>query len=218
VWDDPVSPVKDIELSPDGLRFVYDGATPPGDFGFLAIVPGFGSSGFPDYFLGLPLSICPDGCTEVPYWQPDGVHIAFTLQSSGSGAVSLPNQNVPFDPKEVVWQSIPAATIPDTTRPLCLLTAQIPGPPKQLKITVQDTGAGLSSIMPIATNATVSIPGFASGSTKPLTVTATKTDQTKTSTVALTVTDVAGNVTKCDPVWPGTRVRPTGRVHHKLGR
>ncbi len=22
VWDDPVSPVKDIELSPDGLRFV----------------------------------------------------------------------------------------------------------------------------------------------------------------------------------------------------
>ena len=49
-------------------------------------------------------------------------------------------------------------------------------------------------------NVVVSIPSFATGTTDPVVVTATKLDQTLGSQVGLRVTDVAGNVTACDPV------------------
>jgi hypothetical protein len=94
----------------------------------------------------------------------------------------------------------------DNTPPSCSLFATVAGPPKQIQITVQDTGSGLGSVaVTTSTNATVSVPSFSPGDTSAQMVVATKTDQTNSSSVALTVTDQNGNVTKCDPLWPGTK-------------
>jgi hypothetical protein len=46
----------------------------------------------------------------------------------------------------------------------------------------------------------VVVPTFAVGTKSPQVVVATKIDQTKTSHVALRVTNVAGQVTNCDPI------------------
>lgn len=98
---------------------------------------------------------------------------------------------------------------PDTTPPTCTLTGVIAGPPKQIQITVQDTGSGLGSVaVSESTNASTAVPPFTVGTTSPVVVTATKVNQSQGSTVGLTVTDVAGNVTMCDPALIGLQ-------HHK---
>lgn len=106
---------------------------------------------------------------------------------------------------------------PDTTPPSCMLTGVIIGPPKAIQVTVQDTGSGLASIQVVtSSNATTVVDPFSPGDTSPVVVLSTKTDQTKSSSLALTVKDVAGNVTHCDPVWGGkkrTAARPH-RSHH----
>lgn len=109
-----------------------------------------------------------------------------------------------FRPIQAIWQTIP---IPDRTKPVCVLAAVVPGPPKQLQIEVQDTGTGIDKIAYTSSNATVHVPGFLAGTTDAQMVTATKTDQTKESFVAVTVTDGAGNVRACDPLWPAARHR-----------
>jgi hypothetical protein len=94
-----------------------------------------------------------------------------------------------------------AFEISDTTPPSCVLTAVIPGPPKQLQITAQDTGSGLKQINVLeATNSTVDVPSFTAGTTNPVVVTATKIDQSQASRVTLQIIDVANNTTTCDPV------------------
>jgi hypothetical protein len=91
---------------------------------------------------------------------------------------------------------------PDTTPPSCNITGLIPGPPRQLQITVQDVGSGLATVQVLtANNADVVVPAFTPGSTSPLLITATKINQSASSTIVLRVTDVAGNVTVCDPVY-----------------
>jgi cysteine-rich repeat protein len=91
----------------------------------------------------------------------------------------------------------------DTTAPSCTLTAILPGPPTQIKVTAQDTGSGLASITPvISTNAVVTYspsPPFG-GTTAPVIVTGTKINQSLKAQVMLEVKDVAGNTTTCDPV------------------
>jgi uncharacterized repeat protein (TIGR01451 family) len=94
----------------------------------------------------------------------------------------------------------------DTTPPMCVLSATVVGPPKQIQVTIGDSGSGLASIVVTSsTNANMVVPSFSAGITSPVLVTATKIDPSSGSTVALTVTDVAGNVTRCDPVWPGKK-------------
>ena len=89
----------------------------------------------------------------------------------------------------------------DTTVPICQLTGVIKGPPKQIKVTVQDTGSGIATITVLkAINNTVSIPPLTSGTNSPVVVTATKINQSQSSTLQLEVKDVAGKVTICDPV------------------
>lgn len=91
--------------------------------------------------------------------------------------------------------------VADTTGPSCALTGVVAGPPKQIQITVQDTGSGLASVQVIqSTNADTVVPPFSVGTTAPVVVTATKIDQTQGSQVGLTITDVAGNSTTCDPI------------------
>ena len=92
----------------------------------------------------------------------------------------------------------------DQTPPSCALTSVIKGPPKQLKITVQDNGSGLASVVVTnSDNAVTIVPAFTFGSTASLVVTATKVNQSQGAQVALQVTDACGNVTVCDPVIPG---------------
>ncbi len=88
----------------------------------------------------------------------------------------------------------------DTTPPSCALTAVIAGPPKQIQITIQDADGGLQSIEVITSdNANTLVPPFAVGTTDPVVVTATKIDQSAGAAVDLKATDLAGNVTTCDP-------------------
>ncbi len=85
--------------------------------------------------------------------------------------------------------------------PSCQLTSIVNGPPKQLIITIQNAASGLQSIQVAAqVNTTVSIPSFIAGATTPVTVIATKVDQSQSSEVAFTVTNTAGQSTTCDPV------------------
>ena len=51
-----------------------------------------------------------------------------------------------------------------------------------------------------ATNLTAVVPPFTPGTTADVVVTATKINQSLSSQLQLTVSDVAGNVTVCDPV------------------
>lgn len=96
----------------------------------------------------------------------------------------------------------------DQSPPLCALTQIVPGPPKQVKVTVEDPESGIASITVDAiTNATAPIPGFASGTTSPIVITATKTDQTKSSFVRLKVVNKVGLTTYCDPVVPAVKKR-----------
>jgi len=88
----------------------------------------------------------------------------------------------------------------DSAPPACTLTAVLPGPPKQVKITVQDPESGLQSIdVTKFVNATVDVPSFTPGTKGPVIVTGTKIDQSKGAQVGLRATDVAGSVTDCDP-------------------
>jgi hypothetical protein len=90
---------------------------------------------------------------------------------------------------------------PDTTPPSCALFAVLAGPPKQIIIFVQDTGSGLQTVeVTNSTNAGVGVTPFTAGTTAPVEVNAFKVDPTAASEVALQVTDVARNVTNCDPI------------------
>lgn len=103
----------------------------------------------------------------------------------------------------------------DTTAPTCDLTAYYPGPPTSIDITVQDTGSGIASINIVeADNLNVNIPAFDLGTTAPLIVNAALLDQSMDGFIELEITDLAGNVTICDPVVT-TVDRTTGQPTSK---
>jgi hypothetical protein len=82
--------------------------------------------------------------------------------------------------------------------PLCFLSGQTP---QSITVTTQDSQSGLASIrVTRQDNATVSVPTFDPGTRDPVVVLATKNNLSQSSRVELEVTDVAGNVTRCDPV------------------
>jgi len=101
--------------------------------------------------------------------------------------------------------------------PTIALVSVLPGPPKQVVLSVQSPG-GLIFVFvdtPPTTNATVSIPSFDNGTTLALGVTATKTNQSASAVVALTATDLCGHRTVFDPVLatitiPATKSRFRG--------
>jgi hypothetical protein len=101
----------------------------------------------------------------------------------------------------------------DTTPPSCTLTGVIAGPPKQLQITAQDNDGGLKAIIVTKSdNASTVVPAFTVGTKDPVVVTSTKLDQSKPSAVGLKVTDMAGNVTLCDPTLVDDSAGQTSRV------
>jgi hypothetical protein len=78
-------------------------------------------------------------------------------------------------------------------------------------VTVQDTGSGLATIeVTQQENATVNVPNFPIGDKDPVLVTARKQTPGVRSVVELTITDVSGNVTVCDPVLT-LQVRDNGK-------
>ena len=99
----------------------------------------------------------------------------------------------------------------DAGRPACQLQSVAPGPPTRLNVSVRDVRSGLASVQVLESdNATVNIPAFERGTGEPLIVVGTKIDQARSSRVRLRVTDLAGNVTDCDPVLT-QEVRKNGK-------
>lgn len=146
-------------------------------------------------------------------------HASFTYHDSGGAGTDLISATfitATGSQEKATATKTWAAAGGDTTPPSCVLSATIPGPPKEIQVTVSDSGSGLASVVPTTTNATAVVSPFASGSTSPDTVTAAKTDQTMSSSLSLTVTDVAGNVTTCDPVWPGHRTAAHAAPAHRV--
>jgi hypothetical protein len=99
----------------------------------------------------------------------------------------------------------------DADPPTCILFASHPGPPAQIEIKVQDTGRGLLGVeTTVASNASVDVPSFVIGTQDEVIVTATKIDPAMSSRVELQVSDLAGNLTVCDPILTEV-VRATGK-------
>ena len=116
------------------------------------------------------------------YWQA-----VYSGDSVNAGSKSLCG---PGDEVQTVSSSAP---------PTCVLSSVITGPPKQILVTVQ-APSGLSTVnVTNDVNDAVSVAPFTVGDTSPVTVTATKTNQSQVSELALTVTDVDGNSISCDP-------------------
>ena len=91
---------------------------------------------------------------------------------------------------------------PDTTPPSCVLfrTAVDGNGKKFIEIRVKDDGSGLKSIVVNeSTNSTTPVPPFTVGTNDPVFVRGTKINQSQGSRVTITVEDVAGNKTTCDP-------------------
>jgi hypothetical protein len=89
----------------------------------------------------------------------------------------------------------------DTTPPSISLLGVAPGPPAQASFSVVDPIAGLFSVQTQETNATVTVAPFNPGQTTPVTVTATKIDQSEPATIAIAAEDTAGLVTDFDPAF-----------------
>jgi CSLREA domain-containing protein len=107
----------------------------------------------------------------------------------------------------------------DTTPPTCVIKQVVNGPPKQLIIKTQDTGSGLKSIVvDTSTNALTVVPPFVPGTTAEVDVDSKKINQSQNSVVKLTVTDVAANVTVCDPVLSSVTIRRAGQPSRQTYR
>jgi hypothetical protein len=123
---------------------------------------------------------------------------------AGVGTTTVQMNSAPAgqNPDSLLWEvaALRVEQVSDTTPPVC--TARVVGgPPTQLIVTLQDTASGLKSIVVTQSdNADTPVPPFTSGTTDPVTVTATKINQAQSAHVTIQATDVAGNVTTCDPV------------------
>jgi uncharacterized protein (TIGR03382 family) len=172
-------------------------STPAGLQSWIALPPALGPLTPPATATFGPLTV------SVPVGTPAGTY-TFDIRALADGA-------------DVGHQSL-TIVVPGTDgAPACAVpTAIIPGPPKQVQATVQDTGSGIKSIEPVTlTNATISIPDFTVGTTDPIIVTFTKVDQSAPSRFLIRITDVGGNSTECDPIVAGEipAVEPGGCSH-----
>lgn len=143
-------------------------------------------------------------------WTETGNTVDQTMAAGGATAslsnfvytVTVPNDAISAV-SDLFFGNVQTPT--DGTPPSCALTAQ--GTDAQgrsfIQVTVQDTGSGLKSVVvteQVNLTYTFSPNPFTVGTTNQIVYTATKTDQSQSSQFALQVTDVAGNVTNCDPV------------------
>jgi hypothetical protein len=135
-----------------------------------------------------------------PEWTATPIDITIPA-GVGTTTVQMNSEPAGQNPDSLLWEMAALRVAQaDTAPPLC--SAQVVGgPPTQLVVTFQDPDSGLASIVATQSdNADTPVPPFTSGTTDPVTVTATKIDQSRSAHVTLQATDVAGNVTTCDPV------------------
>jgi hypothetical protein len=162
--------------------------------------------------VGTPHLLDPPFVQLYPYVDtpnPGGVYIMAVCYVGPTGTTTLP---APVTPSSCKYDAF--KVLVDPTPPTCKLITTTTGPPKSITVAVQDSGAGLEDVSYTSTNVvnplTFPTP-LVVGQTDPFWITAVKADQTKGSTLSLTITDVAGNQTVCDPLLPGSRlVRLTG--------
>lgn len=149
------------------------------------------------------LDSSPDG----PQWTTDEytINIPANVESTVVQMHSTPpGQN----PDSMLWEmaalriALPGGDLQELppTPPTCP-TFVVSGPPAQAVTTFQDTGSGLVSlVVTLSENADTVVPPFIPGTTEPVTVTATKIDQTQRARIEIQATDGAGNVAICDPI------------------
>ncbi|MEO6193413.1 MAG: hypothetical protein ABIS20_10405 [Thermoanaerobaculia bacterium] len=135
-----------------------------------------------------------------PEWTAQLVNINIPA-GVGTTTVQLNSEPAGQNPDSLLWElaALRVAQL-DTTPPTCPARV-VAGPPTQLIVTFQDTDSGLASLVVTQSdNADTPVPPFTVGTNDPVTVTATKIDQSRSAHVAITATDVAGNVASCDPI------------------
>lgn len=130
------------------------------------------------------------------------VSVSFSFVTPPSGTFVLVVYEVtPNTPGSYNLQVMGANLAPaDVTAPSCFVSALIAGPPKQMQVTVQDTGSGLAGITNVQiVNGTVSTSPspIPPGTTSPVVVTATKVDQSQSTVWSFDAVDVAGNIRHC---------------------
>jgi len=140
---------------------------------------------------------------------PGGVYIMAVCYVGPTGTRILP---APVTPSLCKYDAF--KIIKDDTPPTCKLITTTAGPPKSITVAVEDSGAGLEDVSYTSSNVVdplTSPSPLMIGMTDTFYVTATKIDQTKGAHLSLTITDVAGNKTVCDPILPARRlIRLTG--------
>jgi hypothetical protein len=129
---------------------------------------------------------------EIPITIPSGVG-ATTVQMNSAPA----GQN----PDSLLWEvaalRVQQLDVAGATCPARVIA----GPPTQLQVTVSDSDTGLQSIVVTQSdNADTPVPPFTVGTTDPVTITATKINQSQPAHVTIQVTDLAGNTITCDPI------------------
>jgi hypothetical protein len=122
---------------------------------------------------------------------------------SGVGTTTVQMNSAPAgqNPDSLLWElaalRVQQLDIAGATCPARVIA----GPPTQLQVTVSDVDTGLQSIVVTQSdNADTPVPPFTVGTTDPVTITATKINQSQPAHVTIQVTDLAGNTVTCDPV------------------
>jgi hypothetical protein len=132
-------------------------------------------------------------------WTP--ISIPANVGTTTVQGFSEPNNK---NPDSLLWEVAALRVLQsDHTKPKCPITSNIAGPPAQVQVTLSDSGTGQTGLGSVVVtkseNADTPVPPFTVGTNDPLVVTATKIDQTKVARVELLVSDLAGNVSTCDP-------------------
>lgn len=176
------------------------------------------------------LYLANNGCAEIYSGQKDGTGTSFFASLSGKRVEDLECDNTTFaaQGKSVIWSKdaydyelnafeVPAGQCAeggvvevDDTPPSCKLTFFSKN---QIQVTVQDTGSGIASIVvnkAVNTTVTTNPNPVPVGTTAPVVVTSTKINVALASQTQITITDVAGNSTTCDPVLT-TVIRNAGK-------
>jgi hypothetical protein len=220
-YTDPTEPRAFRVMIGDGLDFAYGDDPTPGDtrvtapYTFnhganfvgrsaeLMLVAGDGEATRPDNttITNNPTQFNILNQAQGPEWNTPMIPINIPANVSTT-TVQMNSAPAGQNPDSLLWEvaALRVEQVSDTTPPVC--TARVVGgPPTQLVVTLQDPDSGLASIVVTQSdNADTPVPPFTVGTADPVTVTATKINQSQSAHVTLQATDVAGNVTTCDPV------------------
>jgi hypothetical protein len=134
------------------------------------------------------------------FWLGDGITNLLYRLNIASGAIEigpiLTANSASSQLNGVCLRGEPSGSSADLTPPVVTVSAIIPGPPEQLKLSTIDAQSGLESIqVSRCINCTAATAPFTIGTNNAVITTATKKNRSESSTVKLEATDVAGNVT-----------------------